>query len=214
MSYVLNASRYLLPTPAGAFNAVATPAENRLARFLVELLRNAAQLEVTDEKLLAWSGLEDREEAREFLWRTEELGWVQSLSAPLAISEAPLEQVIPDLLPHLGMERKVLLADTQGFYLYSQGFPHEVAEELSALSADLASLHQRRSGSLNRNLGLSGSAWSLTNAAGYCQLGFWPIHVGNERFVLVVAGQPTFNRPQWVELVVHLYRRFAAQKPD
>lgn len=214
MIYSLNSDLYLLPTPAGAFNAVSGPANNRLARFLVELIRNAAQEKTSDANLRTWSGLDSDDEARDFLWRTQKLGWVQALSAAPNISDAPLEQFLPELLPHLGMDRKVLLADTQGFYLYSHGFPHEVAEELSALSADLANLHQRRSGSLNRNLGLSGSAWALTNAAGYSQLGFWPLHVGNERFVLAIAGQPAFNRPQLVELVVHLYRRFAAQKPD
>ena len=214
MSYSLNTDLFLLPTPASAFNAVAGSANNRLARFLVELLRNAAQEKVSDTNLRTWSGLDSDDGAREFLWRTQELGWVQALENAPEFSDAPLEQLLPELLPHLGMERKVLLADTQGFYLYSHGFPHEVAEELSALSADLASLHQRRSGSLNRNLGLSGSAWALTNAAGYSQLGFWPLHIGSERFVLAIAGQPAFNRPQLVELVVQLHRRFAAQKSD
>ena len=214
MSYSLNTDLFLLPTPAGAFNAVAGSANNRLARFLVELLRNAAQEKVSDTNLRTWSGLDSDDGAREFLWRTQELGWVQALENAPEFSDAPLEQFLPELLPHLGMERKVLLADTQGFYLYSHGFPHEVAEELSALSADLANLHQRRSGSLNRNLGLSGSAWALTNAAGHSQLGFWPLHVGCERFVLAIAGQPAFNRPQLVELVVQLHRRFAAQKSD
>lgn len=214
MTYSLDSELYLLPTPAGAFNAVSGPAESRLARFLVALLHHAGQSKASDQNLRAWSDLESDDEAREFLWRIQELGWVQGLAEAPEFSDAPLERILPELLPHLGMERKVLLADTQGFYVHSHGFPHEVAEELSALSADLANLHQRRSGSLNRNLGLSGSAWALTNAAGFSQLGFWPIHVGGERFVLAIAGQPAFNRPQLVELVVHLYRRFAAQKPD
>ena len=51
MSYSLNSELYLLPTPAGAFNAVAGPSENRLARFLVELLRNAAQSKASDQNL-------------------------------------------------------------------------------------------------------------------------------------------------------------------
>ena len=51
-------------------------------------------------------------------------------------------------------------------------------------------------------------------AAGHSQLGFWPLHVGCERFVLAIAGQPAFNRPQLVELVVHLHRRFAVQQSD
>jgi hypothetical protein len=55
------------------------------------------------------------------------------------------------LLPALSPHRKMPLADSLRFYLYSRGFTHEVAEELSALSADLSRLHGRRSGALNRN---------------------------------------------------------------
>ena len=208
MSYSLNSELYLLPTPAGAFNAVAGPSENRLARFLVELLRNAAQSKASDQNLQKWSGLDNCDEAREFLWRTQELGWVQALPEAPSFSDAPLERLSPELLPHLGMERKVLLADTQGCYLYSHGFPHEVAEELSALSADLASLHMRRSGSLNRNLGLGGSSWGLIDSAGQSKLGFWPIFAGEQRFVLVIAGTPTFNRQELVDLIWVLYQRY------
>lgn len=210
MAYRLDPALHLLPTPAGAFNAVAGPAGNRPQRFLVSLLRDAHAGEASESNLRRWTGFDDIEEAGEFVWRMQEMGWIQALDTPRPLPEAPLEEVLPTLLPALCPDGKVLLADTQGFYLYSHGFPHEVAEELSALSADLATLHQRRSGSLNRNLGLSGSAWALTDAAGHSQIGFWPLHIGSERFVLVIAGQPAFNRPQLVDLVVFLHQRFAA----
>ena len=118
---------------------------------------------------------------------------------------------MPTLLPALSREGKILLADSQGFYLHSHGFPHEAAEELSALSAEIATLHARRAGVLNRNLGLNGSAWALTNAAGHSQLGFWPLFVGSERFVLVISGAPAFNQPQLVELAFVLHKRFGMQ---
>ena len=55
MSYSLNTDLFLLPTPAGAFNAVAGSANNRLARFLVELLRNAARFAPDGRITLAYT---------------------------------------------------------------------------------------------------------------------------------------------------------------
>ena len=199
---------FLLPTPAGAFKAVSESATNRLRDFLISLLDQQGRAEVSDENLCLWSGLSSPEEAYDFVGRLQTLGWVQVTREPYDLPTLSFQESLPTLLPPLSREGKILLADTQGFYLYSNGFRHETAEELSALSADLASMHERRAGALNRNLGLAGSAWALTNAAGHNQLGFWPIHIGTERFVLVISGAPAFNQPQLVELAFVLHQRF------
>jgi hypothetical protein len=212
MSFAVNPNLYLSPTPAGAFNAAAEPNNNRLRRFIGALLTQAVTPAATDAGLLEWSGTERLDDAHQLVWRMQEVGWLQGLAEPRRAPEGPMEEILPQLLPQLTHGGKVLLADSQGFYVSSLGFPHEVAEELSALSADIANLHQRRSGSLNRNLGLSGSAWGLSDAAGQSQLGFWPLYAGKERFVLVVAGIPAFNRPQLIDLVWMLHRRYAMQQ--
>jgi len=209
MSFSLNTDLFLWPTPAGAFHLAAEPAANGLRRFIAALLREPVTPVVAEARLQAWSGMESLDDAQDLVWRMQELGWLQGLPAPRRAPEGPLEKVLPELLPRLTHGGKVLLADAQGFYVSSQGFPHEVAEELSALAADIASVHQRRSGSLNRNLGLSGSAWGLIDAAGQSQVGFWPLYAGRERFVLVVSGIPAFNRPQFVDLVWVLHQRYA-----
>ena len=212
MSYALSPNLYLSPTPAGAFNAAAEPNSNRLRRFIGALLALEVTPAASDAGLQEWSGSEQLDDAYQLVWRMQEVGWLQGLTAPRRAPEGPMEEILPQLLPQLTHGGKVLLADGQGFYVSSLGFPHEVAEELSALSADIANLHQRRSGSLNRNLGLSGSAWGLSDAAGQSQLGFWPLYAGKERFVLVVAGIPAFNRPQLIDLVWMLHRRYALQQ--
>lgn len=206
--HTLTAGMYLLPSPAGAFKALAESDSNRLRDFLLALLSQQGRAEISDANLCRWSGSLSAEEAREFVWRLQSLGWIQATREPYRLPSVPFQETLPTLLPSLSREGKILLADTQGFYLYSSGFPHETAEELSALSADLASMHARRAGALNRNLGFSGSAWALVNAAGYAQLGFWPIFVGQERFVLVISGAPAFNQPQLVELAFVLHQRF------
>lgn len=208
---ILAPGAYLLPTPAGAFKAVSESSNNRLRNFLVALLNQQGHAKVSDANLCKWSGLATAEEAHEFAARLQTLGWIQTVSSPYKVSLLPIQETLPVLLPALAREGKILLADTQGFYLYSHGFPHETAEEISALSADIANMHARRAGVLNRNLGLHGSAWALTNAAGHSQLGFWPMFIGQERFVLVIAGAPAFNQAQLVELVFVLHARFGMQ---
>lgn len=199
---------YLLPTPAGAFKAVSDPSDNRLRSFLIALLNQNGHAEVNDFNLCQWSGFTSPQEAHDFALRLQSLGWIQITHQPYKIPSEPLQQALPTLLPALSREGKILLADGQGFYLHSHGFPHEAAEEISALSADIANMHARRAGLINRNLGLSGSAWALTNTAGHSQLGFWPMFIGPERFVLAIAGSPAFNQPQLVELIFMLHNRF------
>jgi hypothetical protein len=104
---------------------------------------------------------------------------------------------------------KVLLADMQGFYLASHGFPHEVAEELSGLSAELATVHSRRSGVLMNNLGVANHSWGIIDVFGNSQIGFWPLFIGKNRFVLVISGVPHFNQPEFVDLIWALSIRYA-----
>jgi hypothetical protein len=86
------------------------------------------------------------------------LGWIEGCESPRSAPAAALEDLLPDLLLPLSGSGKALLADSQGFYLDSDGFPHEAAEELSALSADLATLHERRHSLLRNNMSLETSA--------------------------------------------------------
>lgn len=204
----LIAGQYLIPTPAGAFKVISEPGSNRLRNFLLALLDQKGHAQINDANLCGWSAASSVEDAHEFVNRLYKLGWVQVLPTPYTVPDVPFQNTLPTLLPALSRDGKILLADTQGFYLHSHGFPHETAEEISALSADIAALHARRAGALNKNLGLTGSAWALTNTAGHSQLGFWPVYVGSERFVLVIAGSPAFNQPQLVELAFVLHNRF------
>lgn len=209
MPFTLDCSRYLLPTPAGAFNAASSATGNRLRDFMTAVLQNPETPRISEAEIRRCSAIDDTEGALEFFWRMQELGWVQALDAPRSAPAGKIEDVLRSLLPQLTRGGKALLADAHGFYLSSHGFSHEVAEELSALSADLASLHQRRSGSLNTNLGLTGGAWGLLDASGQSQVGFWPIYAAKARFVLVVSGMPAFNRPEMVDLVWVLNQRYA-----
>lgn len=205
---ILSLGTYILPTPAGAFKALSDTSANLVRNFLVTLLKKQGTARTNDISLGKLAGLSTPLETYEFIKRLQTLGWIQTVQEPYIPPTAPIQSILSTLLPILSRENKILLADTQGFYLHSHGFPHEVAEELSALSAEIANMHARRAGALNRNLGFSSSAWALSDAAGHSQLGFWPLFVGSERFVLVIAGSPAFNQPQFVELAFALHNRF------
>ena len=208
-NFILAEDIYVHPTPAGTYYAVSATDPNPSRRMIQSLLKKQSSPRLTLDSLRSWSDIEDEEQVLTLLYHAQGLGWVQGLDSPRECNEQSLEVQLPGLLKTLALQGKVLLADHQGFYLASSGFPHEVAEELSALSADLANLHTRRSGLLVNNLGLASSAWAIVDAAGNGKIGFWPLFIGSQRFVLVISGMPQFNHPDFVNLVWVLSRRYA-----
>jgi hypothetical protein len=199
---------YLYPTPAGAYQAIVSPSADKPRRFIQRLLQLGQTPSLTIEQLLNLSDMDDPQKALELLHHCQKLGWVQGVDGAMVAPAGALEDLLPSLLGKLTEQGKVLLADEQGFYLASSGFPHEVAEELSALSADLATVHKRRSGLLYNNLGIASHAWAIVDAFGNSQVGFWPIFIGSHRFVIVIAGVPHFNQNEFVTLVWALSKRY------
>ncbi len=210
IDYQLVDNLYIAITPAGAYYAVSESSEDPSRQLLKTLLQQHTSPPLTLEGLLEWCHCEDDNESLELLYHAQNLGWVDGVKKRQAAPAGALEDIIPGLLPALSGNGKALLADSQGFYVSSQGFTHEAAEELSALSADIASLHDRHRGLLTNNLGLGSGAWALIDAAGNSQVGFWPLFIGDQRFVLVVGGMPHFNQPALTTLVWTLSTRYGA----
>jgi hypothetical protein len=207
-SLSFDTSLHLEPTPAGAYFAVSSNGDEPARRLLQGVMSESVSPQCDQERLSEWSGLE-HEEALELLYRLQELGWISGLEEARTAPEAPLEAILPALLEQVSAEGKALLADNQGFYLATSGIPHEAAESLSAVSADLGSLFERHQRLLVNNLGQREQAWALSDAAGNSQLGFWPLHIGSQRFVLVIEGRPTFNQPAFRDLVWILTLRYS-----
>lgn len=209
--YKLVEGLYIYPTPAGAYYAVSSTEEDKSRRFLKRLLQQQQTPRLTLENLLMLQGDSgDEERAFELLHHCQKLGWVQGLSAVKECPQGALEDILPKFLKKISENGKVLLADDQGFYLALSGFVHEVAEELSALGAEISTLHMRRSGLLMSNMGLGSHAWAVVNAAGKSQVGFWPVFIGKNRFVITVSGTPHFNQPEFVSLAWALSIRYSA----
>lgn len=207
--YTLNEGLYAFATPGGAFHAVANSEDEPSRRLLQGLLRCDTTPRLNAEQVREWSGVADQDQALQLLHHVQNLAWVHGLEQSERCPNQPLEDILPDLLSGMAPDGKALLADHQGFYLAAIGFPHEVAEELSALSAELANLNERRSSLLVNNLGYRNNAWALIDAAGCSKVGFWPLYVGRQRFVLVISGLPRLNSQAFVQLVWTLSMRYA-----
>ncbi len=216
--YQLHQDTYLAPTPGGAFYCSASPQEDPARRLLQALFSMPASPRADSSQLEHWTGKQE-EDAIQLLYLMQQETLIQGLEQPRICPEGPLEEVLPFLLPALSGEGKALLADDQGFYVASSGFPHESAEELAALSASLGLLHERHRRLLNNNLGYQASAWTLGDAAGNSQVGFWPLFIGDQRFSLVIGGLPRLNQNAFTQLVWVLGSRYgdrasAHNEPD
>ncbi|MBK1724607.1 hypothetical protein [Thiocystis violacea] len=209
MRYRLLDRQFVLPTPAGAFYSVADPQPDPPRRLLQRLLSTESSHSLALDALIDWADAQSEDEALDLLYHLQTLGWIEGFTDPQTAPAGALEDVLPGLLEPLSAAGKALLADAQGFYVASAGFNHETAVELSAASADLASLYERHSGLLKRNMGLGTSAWALVDAAGNSQAGFWPLYIAEQRFVLIIGGVPHLNQPALTELIWALSKRYA-----
>ena len=208
-TYNLIDGLFLYPTPVGAYYAVSSTEEDKSRKFLKRLLLQSKTPALNIETLMDLMGEDNEEKALELLHHCQNLGWVQGVKEIMEPPEGSLEKLLPHLLANISETGKVLLADDQGFYLACHGFPHEVAEELSALSAEIATVHQRRAGLLLNNMGLGSHAWAIVDAFGNSQTGFWPVFIGTTRFVIAISGIPHFNQPDFVKLIWALSIRYA-----
>jgi hypothetical protein len=204
----LNPSLYAEVTPAGAYYAVASRNSDSARRLLTRILRDGAHTPLTEERLLAWTEAEATERAVEILYRLQRLDFVHGTDAPRPPPERNLEVLLPELLARLSDTGHALLADDNGFYLASAGFRHESAEEIAALGGDMLTLSQRHALLLKNNLNITSSAWAISDPAGRSELGFFPMHIGRQSFVLIVGGTPQLQGQDFVTLVGALSRRY------
>ncbi|TAL44749.1 MAG: hypothetical protein EPN89_13510 [Methylovulum sp.] len=210
--YTLTEGLYLHLTPAGAYYAVSSVETDKPRQFLRKLLQQPETQALNLENLKRLMSNDDEQKCLELLHHCQKLHWVQGLDSVLEYPSGTLEDILPALLSKISESGKVLLAEKQGFYLATHGFPHEVAEELSALSAEIATVHERRAGLLVNNMGLTSHAWAIVDVFGNSDVGFWPLFIANNRFVIAIYGIPHFNQPEFVSLVWALSIRYAAKE--
>ncbi|MBV1928216.1 MAG: hypothetical protein KUG81_01725 [Gammaproteobacteria bacterium] len=201
--------KHLHITSAGAYQCITSDGTDPASKILKSILGHRVCPPVSAELIEEWDGL-DMTAANEIIARMESIHWLESTDTAKTVDEGKLEDILPTILQPLSASSKVLLADGLGFYISAVGIPHETAEELSALSADLSILSDRHKALLQGNLNFNSSNWALVDAGGFGQISFWPLRIGKEMFYLVIIGMPELERAEFAQLVWVLHTRYAS----
>lgn len=200
-------TRYIQICPAGAFYATVGSEPDDARAMLLLLLSSEVAIPYSSQLVEKLTGLGERE-AEDLFTKLTEKNFIELVETPNELVTGSVEQLLPDLLSGLSNAGKVALADHHGFCLGSVGYDDEMAEELCALAADLSSLHERHSLLLNQRLGFMGESWGLLDPVGLSQVGFWVMHLGHQRFILVIDEMPKLNQENYVDLISVLARRY------
>jgi len=207
--FTINDGLHINITPRGAYYAAQDKASDITRNILTKLLHEDATQPLTDSTITELSDME-LEDASNLFRRMQTLGLISGQTEVENAPESNLEDILPEILGALSDSKKVLLAEHSGLYLGASGFPHEAAEELAAISANLSEVYERHKNLLNGNLRFNQRAWGLIDAAGNSEVGFWPLYIGYNQFALVIHGMPQLNRPAFKRLVWLLMRRYGA----
>jgi hypothetical protein len=198
--------RYFQVTPSGAYYATLNTEPEALRALLLQLLSADTHIPYISSLLQKLTGMGEQD-AQALLDKAVQHGFVDLPQNPEPIAAGTIEQLLPEYLPQLA-DGRVLLADDQGFCLGQSGFGAEEAEAVAGMAADLVSMHERHQALLGRHLGFDGSSWALVDAVGQSELGFWTLHVGEQKFLLILEGMPHLNRQPFVDLMSVLIRRY------
>ncbi|MCK5902534.1 MAG: hypothetical protein KAG28_05240 [Cocleimonas sp.] len=206
-NYVPQQDLYLGVTPAGCYYAVQENKNEPGRNFLHNILRQLETPLFNIKVACAFSGLK-KKNALEFVHWLQDAGFIYGTEDPEDAPQHSLEELLSEKLQSLSNEGKVVLAGSQGLYLGAAGFPHEVAEELAAMSASLTKVYQHHKSVLKGNLGYRQQALGLVDSSGNSEIGFWPVYIGDDFFTLIVAGMPQFNQNNFKEIIWALSTRY------
>ena len=209
-TFTLNNSLYLNVTPHGAYAAVKDTGSDISKQILFKLLQQDETPHLNAETISEICPLKG-EDALDLLYKMQKLGLISGQKDIETIPDTNLEQMLPDTLGALADSKKVLLAENSGLYIGVSGFPHEAAEELAAIGANLSEVYQRHKGLLQGNLRFKQHAWGLIDAAGNNEVGFWPLYIGDNLLTLIIHGMPQFNKPEFKRLIWALVKRYGDQ---
>lgn len=192
---------FIYPTPIGCYYAASSLTDDDARNFINQLLIQPSTPELNINTLKKLMDVQSEEKAINLLYYCQKKGWIQGIENNIESPSGPLDKILPTLLNNISETGNVLLSDEQGFHLACSGFSNETAEQLSAISVEIVTVHNRRVDMLAKNLTIDSHAWAIVDAFGSSQLGFWPLFIGNTQFVITIPGIPHFNRPNFVTLI-------------
>lgn len=209
LSIQLNTKLYAVPTPAGAFYATASETSSKQRDFLYQLIVHNHEQKISGALLKEWGGKENIKSTVKIFYRLQQLGYITGTSEqPSSIPDGTLSDILTEMVAPLSINNKVVLSDSNGLYMVSSGYPHEVAEQLAALSVDLYGLYERHQKLLLNNLNIVTKGMAMVAPDGYSQLGVWPIHIGHNIFFLILGGAPQMQDYAFTDLVKFLATKY------
>jgi len=201
-------TQFILPTPAGAYFLAQDNSESWQKNVLKKMFSHKKSLELSSSNLEIVFNTKNSENLSYKIEQCQKQHLIQTVNTEVSAPSGDFENTLNNIISNFSNKEKALLCDSQGLCIANNGFPIEMLEEISVLSADIAIMHKRRAININEKLGLNSQAWSIVDASGNSCLGFWPLNINNEVFVLVVEGVPFFNQPEMVNLIWALYLRY------
>ncbi|MCK5830964.1 MAG: hypothetical protein KAH20_11750 [Methylococcales bacterium] len=206
--HILVDGLFIYPTPIGCYYAVSSFIGDDAKNFINRLLKQPRTPALNIKTLKNLMNVESEKDAIELLHHCQNKGWIQGVKESIESPIGTLDTILPSLLDKVSETGNVLLSDEQGFHLACSGFTNETAEQLSAISAEIETIHERRIDMLANSLTIDSHAWAIVDAFGSSQLGFWPLFIGDSQFVITISGIPHFNRPGFVTLIWALSIRY------
>lgn len=211
MSFELHKSDFPLYaeiTPAGALYAVSVKDIDAPRLALLNILREGGTHPFSVEMAENWTGM-SQEKAMEQCFRLQKMGFIRGSREPIPmIDKENLDTLLPRILGNLSSIKKAVLADSNGLYIASSGFPHESAEELAGLSADILRLEERHGRLLHNNLRIPYQSWGVVNPGGVGEISFYPIFISFQSFVLIIGGLPKLRDRSFISLIYALDLRY------
>ncbi len=201
-------TQYILPTPAGAYFLAQDNTQSWQKNVLKNIFSSDKSLKLDINNLKEIFNTSDSENLKYKIEQCQKQHLIQVVDEEFLAPTGDFEQYLNDIICKFSNKEKALLCDSQGLCIANNGFPIEMQEEISVLSADIAIMHKRRAQNINKKLGLNSQAWSIVDASGNSCLGFWPLNINKEVFVLVLEGVPFFNQIAMVDLIWALYLRY------
>lgn len=192
-------------TPAGAFYAVSSPAHSASRILLANILQADVHEQITDERLMKWAQASDLNTALSLLYRLQRLEFLYGEEQPSSVMMKVSAQGFQEILGQLSDSNKALLVDKDGFYFANIGFNHETAEEVANLASEAILLAEKHSLLVKNNLNIYHNAMGICDPGGQSELTFFPLYVGDIKYILVISGMPLLNSEAFVTLVRSLY---------
>ncbi|MCF6263832.1 MAG: hypothetical protein L3J24_09635 [Xanthomonadales bacterium] len=204
--------KYLIATPTSAYYFT----QNNMRQWQKDVLTRLFSLPkspaLNDKTLSALFLTSNSAQIEYKLNECIKLKILQIVTKEVAAPADQLENNLKSLIQALSQKEKALLSDSQGLCIVNHGFTDAMSEEISALSVEVAILHGRRAVGICTKLKINSKAWAITDISGKSCLGFWPLAIGEEVFVLVIEGEPSLQHPAMTSLVWMLYSRYGKNK--